>query len=346
MSKINSTGIPEIYKYVVKINTTHNILIKFNKYFNQHIGILYGDRRYAHTHTTGEYKLDKVDVWIVNQEKQGFYYYWFKSEDEFNYLLKKIEELENINNEKSTFIIYKYDSMGWNQTSYYKPKDDNYLLGYRNYINSIYNDIENFEKNIDFLEKIGESSSLNYLLYGEPGTGKTTLIRELCSKYKLPVFIVNPNNIDLTRIDKILNPPQYGKISILLFEDFDRFMENKNVNLITSQILNSLDGFDDKRHVIRFFTANNPDIIFNNKALINRMCAKFKFDLPTKEIYQSKFKRLLENKTNIDEEKINKYIDLVAEKNVSLRAFVRYTLRYLFNEKYLDNLIENIHELN
>lgn len=70
------------------------------------------------------------------------------------------------------------------------------------------------------------------------------------------------------------------------------------------------------------------------------MSAKFEFHNPTREMYQIKLNRLLSKKTDIDNDKVSKYIDLVEEKKVSLRAFVRYTIRYLFDTNYMDNLIE------
>jgi hypothetical protein len=57
-------------------------------------------------------------------------------------------------------------------------------------------------------------------------------------------------------------------------------------------------------------------------------------------------KKLFSKKTDVDAEKMMKYLDLVSNKIVSLRVFVRYIIRYLFDDNYLDNLIDNIDELN
>lgn len=46
-----------------------------------------------------------------------------------------------------------------------------------------------------------------------------------------------------------------------------------------------------------------------------------------------------------DIEKVNKFISIIADKNITLRPFTSYCLRYLFNENNLDDMIENINSL-
>ncbi|AYV82507.1 MAG: AAA family ATPase [Hyperionvirus sp.] len=172
------------------------------------------------------------------------------------------------------------------------------------------------------------------------------MIRAFASKYNYPIYIVNPGNINLDYLDKILSPKSSNETIILVFEDFDRFLENRKAAPVMSQILNSLDGLQDSSNVIRFFTGNDCDVIFNNKALINRMSAKFKFDYPTRDMFKVKLLRLLQHTVNKDQAKIDEYVDMIAEKNISMRPFISYSIRYLFDENPLEKMIANIDELN
>jgi AAA+ superfamily predicted ATPase len=241
--------------------------------------------------------------------------------------------------------IYKYSILhrNWVQVSSFQEKNSVDLIGYHHYLDLISKDIDNYIKYNEFLKSIGEGyRTMNYLLYGPPGTGKTTLIKTLATLKSLPVYIVSANNFDS---NVTLNPVnQAYKLKIILVEDFDRCLEDPKHNM--SEILNSLDGIETSEGCIRFFTANNADIIMNNKALVNRMNSKFEFYYPSEEQFINKLDRFLTIKENINEDKRNEFINLVIKKpNLTLRPFSNYVIRYLFDEDYMDKMITNISEL-
>ena len=53
-----------------------------------------------------------------------------------------------------------------------------------------------------------------------------------------------------------------------------------------------MDGFDDSGNTIRFFTGNDCYVIFQEKALINRISGKYKFSYPTFEMFRVKLLKL------------------------------------------------------
>lgn len=275
---------------------------------------------------------------------------YFKTKTEYN----KLMDIRNGKNKALQVNIinplYRYDMHGWMLSDKYGTKNaEKDIFGYDDYIKRIEKDIKNHIKYNEFLKELGEIRSINYLLYGPPGTGKTSLIKAIASKLECPVCIVKPNNIHINDINKVLSPSitMYTKckLKLLLFEDFDRFLENNNINEYMSDILNSLDGFNDKGDVIRFFTANNEKNIFKIDALINRMSSKYRFYYPTREIFKGKLQRFLSYYESYDSDKIEKFLDLVVTKDITIRPFVNYIVRYLFDENYLDVMIDNIDEL-
>lgn len=301
---------------------------------------------------TGFYNFASVDIWIHNQGKQGIICLYFKSRDEYLKLVQAINTVRESRVKKIVNPVYRYSSQnGWRMVDTYSTKDaEKDIFGYDNYIATIAKDISNHTKYNDFLKSLGEMRSINYLLYGPPGTGKTSLIKAIASLTGCAVFIVNTTEVSVNSLRNVLTPnvsvQTPCKLKLLLFEDFDRFLKMDGIDGVMSQILNTLDGFDDRGDVVRFFTANNQEAIFAIDALINRMSGKFEFFFPDRNIFKSKLERFLSFYESYDSEKADKFVDMVCAKKITVRPFVNYIIRYLFDSNYLDAMIENIEELN
>ena len=112
-----------------------------------------------------------------------------------------------------------------------------------------------------------------------------------------------------------------------------------------SQILNALDGFDDNGDTIRVFTANNKEKILSYDALKNRMSQIFEFQKPSRSIFEDKLKKLLSFYEIYDQYKFDTFIDMIIEKNITIRPFTNYIIRYMFNKNFLDSMIENIYQI-
>lgn len=304
---------------------------------------------------TGKRNIFGKDVFVINQFKQGYYWFWWKCREDAIEIHKMLEDRYKKDFTIVRNPIYKYNAMcaRWECHDSFEKKEMDDLIGYDHYIVKILKDIDVYSENIEFLKSIGEGyRSLNYLLYGLPGTGKTTLIKAIASFKKYSVHVVSGRDMK-GNVSTVLNPKiagDAGQFKIVLFEDFDRYLKNESdTSLIDmSQILNQLDGIETGHNNIRFFTANDPDVVLSNKALTSRLSGKFKFDIPTRESFAKKFDRLLTCKKteDIDLEKKEKFVSLVvARDDVTLRPFTNYVIRYLFDEDYLDKLIENIDEL-
>lgn len=360
---VKHVNVPEGFNFSVRMRTDENILCLINKYYSpSHINLI--DGSVFATPRTGTYTWDGIECFVHNQEKSGYMVLYFYELEHYNLLCEILKSKETVKIEQIKNKLYRWNpNNGWVLAETYTTFDEKYLIGYTDYFKSIEKDIDSHKKNNRLLKLIGEYKSLTYLLYGAPGTGKTTLIRALSSKYNMDVYVVNSIYAKSSNLGQMLNPGKgKDKNVILLFEDFDRFIEKEDNKELMGIILNALDGFDDTHNTIRFFTGNNCEVIFNEQALINRVSGKYKFGYPDREMFRAKLLKLFiisklnENKDfsveNItaelmqkDIEKLERFLDLIVDKNVTLRPFTSYCIRYLFNENCLDDMIENINDL-
>lgn len=343
---VSHVNVPDDFKFSVKMRTVCVLLESINKYYNPKRVLLNDDVIYA-IPDTGIYTWDTIECWVYNQEKQGYMVLYFKSTEEYNLLVKLMDLKGKKVQDKIQNKLFRYDPRtGWVNTETYSTFDESNLIGYEHYFKTIESEITIHKKNQILLKSIGEFKSLTYLLYGIPGTGKTTLIKALSSKYDMDVYVVNSIHAKSSNIGHLLNPLKGSKSILLLFEDFDRFIIREDNKELMGLILNAMDGFDDSGNTIRFFTGNDCNAIFQEKALINRISGKYKFAYPSFEMFRAKLLKLgaIAPKP-LDEEKLNKFISLVSDKNITLRPFTSYCLRYLFNENNLDDMIENVNIL-
>ena len=149
-------------------------------------------------------------------------------------------------------------------------------------IQELYND-DFQEIDATILNAMTRKRSGMVLLHGEPGTGKTTYIKHLISKFKDREFIFVQNDFvrDLLKpafISFLLN----NKNAILIIEDAEKVVasrESINEDSVVSTILQLTDGLFSDFLNIKIICTFNTDIDRIDKALLRkgRMIARYHF---------------------------------------------------------------------
>ncbi|CAG8620823.1 7200_t:CDS:2, partial [Dentiscutata heterogama] len=158
-----------------------------------------------------------------------------------------------------------------------------------------------------------------YLLYGPPGSGKSSFIQALAGELEYNICILNLSEIGLTddRLNHLLsNAPER---SIMLLEDIDATFTQKREaqgygsSVTLSGLLNALDGVAASEERIIFMTTNYVDRL--QPALIRPGRVDFKEHLDVASDYQIRtmFLRFYENKTELAE----KFVEKVRGKGIS-----------------------------
>ena len=137
-----------------------------------------------------------------------------------------------------------------------------------------------FLNNRSKLEELGITWKRGYLLYGEPGNGKSSFILYLAEKYNLPIVVIDLSVCSNDKLKNIYEELSVDTPAIILYEDIDSvFNLRENINksdygkleekaVTFDTLLNCIDGVNQHNGLIHFITTNNIDKVDN--ALKNR----------------------------------------------------------------------------
>jgi hypothetical protein len=103
------------------------------------------------------------------------------------------------------------------------------------------------------------------ILFGDPGNGKSAMIREIIRQIpSISKVVINPNVSNMPRILASLLQALKGKQAIIIIEDLDSLVTSRN----RSEFLNLLDGVDISSGIYLIGTTNYPDRV--DPAIMNR----------------------------------------------------------------------------
>lgn len=127
----------------------------------------------------------------------------------------------------------------------------------------VYNDVVKWVESESWYTSKGIRYFRGHLLFGQPGTGKSSLVQEICRLQNLPLYIIDLASFENDDFNRI--PIEHK--SVILIEDIDCiFDKRENITKIENSLgitfdalINSISGVNSVKNKYLFITTNNID---------------------------------------------------------------------------------------
>ena len=185
----------------------------------------------------------------------------------------------------------------WNLTSRRRPRPEGSVILKAGVLETILKSIKDFKNSETWYVDRGIPWRLGILLYGAPGSGKSSTVAAVASHFKMDIAILNLNTkgLDDNQLNSYL--ADVPKNALVLLEDIDCVFaersgsEDKDNQVTFSGLLNAIDGVAASEGRILFMTTNFIDKL--DPALIRpgRVDVKFEIGAPDREQIERLFRR-------------------------------------------------------
>jgi mitochondrial chaperone BCS1 len=193
-----------------------------------------------------------------------------------DFLERFVQDIVNCHVKRQGVQSYLYVySDGWDYVEGYLPRGLMSVVLQRGEKECLLEDVAQFRRSKERYQQLGVPYHRGYLFYGQPGTGKTSLVSALAAHFGLSIYVINLADFNDRALMSAVN--QVPANSVLLFEDIDcmrgsqsregldmgnskNAKENTSSNSITlSGLLNVLDGFHAPSGVLFVMTTNRVE---------------------------------------------------------------------------------------
>lgn len=230
----------------------------------------------------------------------------------------------------------------WSKLNKLPMRDIDTIYLDREIKNNLLDDVNRFMEEESVYNEFGIPYKRTYLFEGLPGSGKTSMIFALASKFKMNISIFNfgPDVDDAIFMKAISTLPEN---SILLLEDVDALFierESKVKSCITfSGILNTLDGVSRRHKLITFITTNYVEKLDSALLRPGRIDYIIKFSYASKEQIELMFKKFRPNDKTFEQ-----FYNKIRHNEYSTAILQKFFFTHRKKESILDMIgeLENI----
>ena len=187
-------------------------------------------------------------------------------------ILRKIRNfIERKDNNKGSTNIPLYEitgeSNGWSSVkSYIDKRDFDTMFFDGNIKEEILEHIDNWEKCEDIFDKRGLTHKTGILVYGKPGTGKSTLAKALASELDYSLISIDTSSFDNINLVELTNAINNDEMkSVIFIDEIDTIFKSRDDDTTDAQkarvnkLLSFLDGVNSPNHAIFIATTNYFD---------------------------------------------------------------------------------------
>lgn len=195
-----------------------------------------------------------------------------------------------------THSMYVAETRQFNKLGQLRHRDERSLFLKEGEMDSLFNLVDGFLKSKEDYERCSVPYKLNLLLYGVPGSGKTTVIKALASRFGLDVAVIpfSPKLTDDSLAHGLTIAGCNGS-RIVALEDVDCAFDKRRkpndssaASLTLSGLLNCMDGMlrDSSKGLIMILTANTTDCI--DKAVLRTARVDYVLEFTHADKYQAR----------------------------------------------------------
>ena len=191
----------------------------------------------------------------------------------------------------------------------------------RGVFDAVRTDITKFAQNKPKYEQAGAHYRLGILMYGPPGNGKSTLIRQIVSDHP---DLKNATKIICSKLPEAHFFEMISKLpglKVFIFEELSAAIGEHNENL--SDLLNFLDGDASVQDGIVIATTNYPESLPGNIVdRPSRFDKMYKFGLPSEEERKLLLAKLLSREATESELEATKGLSVAYVKESAMRVII------------------------